>query len=127
MTQNISSEHGDDYDDEYFSDEEVQCHMDRLEWAQARLVGEVGRTCPPFYDRQELQQYIFYIQLFIYIQLFNYLFISHKWEGSFGETESFFFLLAHLNMLNTFPIILKHSLETQVSIFFANKVHIYVL
>ena len=56
MTQNISSEHGDDYDDEYFSDEEVQCLMDRLEWEQARLgegqVGEVGRTCPPFYDRQ---------------------------------------------------------------------------
>ena len=59
LTPNISSEHGDDYDDEYFSDEEVQCHMDRLEWEQARLVGEVERTCPPFYDRQELQQYIF--------------------------------------------------------------------
>ena len=51
MTKNISSEHGDEYDDECLS--EVQCHVDRLEWEQARLVGEVGRTCPPFYDRQD--------------------------------------------------------------------------
>ena len=52
MTQNISSEHDDDYDDEYLSDEKVQCHMDRLEWEQARMMVEVGRNCPPFYDRQ---------------------------------------------------------------------------
>ena len=58
MTQNNSSEHDDDYDDEYLSDEEVQCHMDRLEWEQARLKGEVGRTCPPFYDRQDYHQFI---------------------------------------------------------------------
>ena len=60
MTQNSSSEY-DDYDDndEYLSDEEVQCHMDRMEWEQARLVGEVGRTCPPFYDRQANWLYLF--------------------------------------------------------------------
>ena len=58
-----------DQDDEYseynyedlpsYSDEEVQCHMDRLEWEQAKLTGEVGRTCPPFWDREEDQQFIF--------------------------------------------------------------------
>ena len=58
VDQNISSEHDDDYSDEYYSDEEVQCQMDRLEWEQARLKEEVGRTCPPFYDRQEDQQFI---------------------------------------------------------------------
>ena len=55
MTKNISSEHG----DEYLSDEEVQCHMDRLEWEQARLVGELGRTCPPFYDRQDMEHLVY--------------------------------------------------------------------
>ena len=55
--QNITSEGGDEFMDEYFSENEMQCHMDRLVWEQARLEGEVGRTCPPFYDRQEQSDY----------------------------------------------------------------------
>ena len=50
-SQNASSNYGDDFKDEYISENEIQCHMDRLVWEQARLEGEVGRTCPPFYDR----------------------------------------------------------------------------
>ena len=31
--------------------EELICHMKSLEWEQDRLRSEVGRTCPPFWDR----------------------------------------------------------------------------
>ena len=31
--------------------EELICHLESLEWEKARLRGEVGRTCPPFWDR----------------------------------------------------------------------------
>ena len=51
--QNITSGGEDEFKDEYFSENEEQCHMDRMVWEKARLEGEMERTCPPFYDRQE--------------------------------------------------------------------------
>ena len=39
------------HSDEYLPQEELICHLKSLEWEQARLRGEVGRTCPPFWDR----------------------------------------------------------------------------
>jgi hypothetical protein len=51
---NITSDHDKEFtyeDMSGYGDEEVQCHMDRLNWEQTRLREEVGRTCPPFWDR----------------------------------------------------------------------------
>ena len=57
LEETVPSDQDEEYSVDLFSYEEVQCHMDRLEWDQARLKEDVGRTCPPFWDRQEDQQF----------------------------------------------------------------------
>ena len=34
-----------------FSREEIECHQKRLDWEQAKLLGQVNKTCPPYWDK----------------------------------------------------------------------------
>ena len=48
LEETVPSDQDDEYSEDLFSDEEVQCHMYRLEWDQARLKKEVrGGLVPP--------------------------------------------------------------------------------
>ena len=51
-----------------FSHEELICHLESLEWEQARLRGEVGRTCPPFWDRYRYN-ISFFVSLFVFVSV----------------------------------------------------------
>ena len=50
MALNESTKDAYDYEEENHSVEEMQCLMDKLEWEQARMRGEMERSCPPHFD-----------------------------------------------------------------------------